>query len=317
MKSKLFFALVLSVLLLLCACNMDENQISSAESSFLESLSDKSTSDEYSASESSALNSEESEIYEMFLTCEIPAFSDAERTRLPLYSEKENTWCVNIGDTRLSGFKQLFVQDETAKQLASAISLIDSDKLRNLSDFSYFDNISNANTEYMLFAALNAAPFVFCSGEYYDSTWTAIVENPKNIISQLSKYFFEELHIYVERAYYADDVEKTFHYLFGESTEFSTEKVPAGYRYIPEEKLFIATEDNYINLYSLPQIVSYTKKDSKYYVEAVDSQFYFTPAGEFDEGVTADDILAGKHINYTFEKAKDGHFVLCGISATE
>lgn len=314
MKSRLFFALTLSILLLLCACNTNKNQLSTAESNSSESLSSESTPEESSLPESFSSNSEEPEPDEMFLICEIPDFPDADRTRLPI---SDDTWCVNIGDTRLSDVKQFFVPDETAMQLASAISLIDGEKVRRLNLLNYFDDISNANSEYMLFSALNASPSVIIGGSYNDANWTAAVPNRENIISQLVKYFYEEQHVLIESAYYADDVEKTLHYLFGESAEFNTEKVPEGYRYIPEENVFVATENNFLISYGLPQIISYTEKDGKYYVEAVECALDYDPTGELFGDTTPDDLLTRQHINYTFEKAKDGHFVLCGISAEE
>lgn len=217
--------------------------------------------------------------------------------------------------------EQLFVQDEIANELAAAISYIDGEKIRRYCNFNYFGGISEASNEYMIYAALLSTPYLCPIIENDSETWTAIADNPENIVSLLSVYLFEEHHISIEKAFYAEDVEKTFHYLFGNETEFNPVSIPnAGIRYIPEEGVFLATEDNYIYGYMLPQIISFSENNennSEYYVEAVDGRFIYDTAGNLLDDVTTDDIFAKQHINYTFKKSDDGHFILCGISTVE
>lgn len=306
--------IVLVICLFFSSCNSENDASSLSESSFIP----KSSISESVPEESSQPESNSKTNYdELLFTCELPDFSDAERTKLPLLESEK--WCVNNKEIRISEMKeQLFIQDEIANELAAAISYIDGEKIRRYCNFNDFGEISEASNEYIIYAALLSTPYLCPILESDSETWTAIADNPENIVSRLSVYLFEEHHISIEKAFYAEDVEKTFHYLLGNDTEFNPVSIPnAGIRYIPEEGVFLAAEDNYIYGYMLSQIISFSENNSEYYVEAVDGWFAYDPAGNLLDDVTTDDILAKQHINYTFKKAEDGHFIICSISTVE
>lgn len=308
------FVLLFFSIILLSSCNISDASSSLSESNSIPASSiSESVPEESSQPESNSKTNYD----ELLFTCELPDFSDAERTKLPLLESEK--WCVNNKEIRISEMKeQLFVQDEIANELAAAISYIDGEKIRRYCNFNDFGEISEVSNEYMIYAALLSTPYLCPIIENDSETWTAIADNPENIVSRLSVYLFEEHHISIEKAFYAEDVEKTFHYLFGNDTEFNPVSIPnAGIRYIPEEGVFLAAEDNYIYGYMLPQIISFSENNSEYYVEAVDGWFAYDPAGNLLDDVTTDDILAKQHINYTFKKAEDGHFIICSISTVE
>lgn len=291
------------IFLLLCACNAQENQSSLSENNSAESSVVESMPEESFVSESNKQPYSD----ELFFACEIPAFTDADRTKLP-YSEI--SWCTDGSSVPQSHkHEQLFVKDETAAELAAAISLIDGDKLRHLSDFKDFENISEASNEYMIFAALNSTPYVIPGSG----------ENSDNIVSLIADYFYNSIDAFIDRVYYAEDAEKTFHYLFGDEAEFNPVNIPgARYRYSSEESIFFSEEDNYLYSYSFPQIISYREENGKYYVEAVMLiPFDYDNSGNVSEELSEDDILKKQHTSYTFEKAKDGHFVILSISTAE
>ena len=323
MKIKLLFVLVLSTLLLLCACNTNENSSSLPEGS---TIPESSSIPENSESESIPVSSEESNesfyensferekgiIDENYSKMILPDLTGADKTKLSLF--EEDKWCLNGGSfPQTTEHEQLFVQDETAKELAAAISLIDNGDFHYY-NFNDFENISDANNQYLLAASIISTPYIHPEGVYDTKS--------ENIVSKISTYLSEVFSEPIEIRY-AEDVEKTFHYLFGDNAEFKPELLyyPTQY-YFPEAEIFISFSDGYIYIYNYPQIISYREESGKYYVEAVmlNSFDYGDDSGDngkVSSSLSKDDILARQHINYTFEKAKDGHFVLCSISTAE
>ena len=173
MKIKLLFVLVLSTLLLLCACNTNENSSSLPEGS---TIPESSSIPESSESESMPVSSEESNesVYENSFEREkgiidenyskmlLPDLTGADKTKLSLF--EEDKWCLNGGSfPQTTEHEQLFVQDETAKELAAAISLIDNGDFRYY-NFNDFENISDANNQYLLAASIISTPYIHPEG---------------------------------------------------------------------------------------------------------------------------------------------------------
>ena len=90
----------------------------------------------------------------------------------------------------------------------------------------------------MLAASIISTPYIHPEGVYDTKS--------ENIVSKISTYLSE---VYSEpiEIRYAEDVEKTFHYLFGDNAEFKPELLyyPTQY-YFPEAEIFISFSDGYI-----------------------------------------------------------------------
>ena len=299
-------ALVLSVLLaatLLVSCTPAEN----GESSLPESASE-SAPDSSSEPEEPEQPPEPKEYYAKDYEFEIPDFPDAEAERLALIDEDK--WCVNNAEM---AWQQLFTDDETANKLAYAVYLVDSFNFR-FYDFSEFESIEKANSQYLLYAAISSTPEVCINGSYSDK---AELERPDNIVSKVCAFVYDEHGFAATKVLYAEDVEKTFHYLFGDSAEFALETVyNRGYRYVPGAGIYISCLEGAAPAKdSLPQIIEYSEENGIYTVQAVPvSVFEYDDDAKLNTEITKEKLLSEQSYTYTFKKAEDGHFVLLSIA---
>lgn len=251
---------------------------------------------------------EPKEYYAKDYEFEIPNFPDAETERLALIDEDK--WCVNNAEMT---WQQLFTDDETANKLAYAIYLVDSFNFR-FYDFCEFESVEKANSQYLLYAAISSTPEVCVNGSYSDK---AELEHPDNIVSKVCAYAYDEHGFAATKVLYAEDVEKTFHYLFGASAEFAPETVyNRGYRYVPGAGIYISCLEGAAPAKdSFPQIIEYSEKDGIYTVRAVPvSVFDYDESGSLGAEVTKEKLLSEQSYTYAFEKATDGHFILLSIA---
>lgn len=305
-------ALILSVLLvaaLFVSCTPAKDEESQGESSLPEVS--ESTPDSSSASEESQESvqpPEPKEYYAKDYEFEIPDFPDAETERLALIDEDK--WCVNNAEM---AWQQLFTDDETANKLAYAIYLVDSFNFR-FYDFCEFENVEKANSQYLLYAAISSTPEVCVNGSYSDK---AELEHPDNIVSKVCAYAYDEHGFAATNVLYAEDVEKTFRYLFGDSAEFAPETVyNRGYRYVPGAGIYISCHEGAAPARdSFPQVIKYSEENGIYTVQAVPvSVFEYDDNAKLNAEITKEKLLSEQSYTYTFEKAKDGHFILLSIA---
>lgn len=305
-------ALILSVLLvaaLFVSCTPAKDEESQGESSLPEVS--ESTPDSSSASEESqepVQPQEPKEYYAEYYDFEIPDFPDAETERLALIDEDK--WCVNNAEMT---WQQLFTDDETANKLAYAIYLIDSFNFR-FYDFCEFESVEKANSQYLLYAAISSTPRAVLSGVYGD---TAELATPDNIVSKICAFANDEHGFAATELVYAADVEKTFHYLFGDSAKFAPETIyNRGYRYVPGAGIYISCLEGAAPARdSFPQIIEYSEENGIYTVQAVPvSVFEYDDNAKLNAEITKEKLLSEQSYTYTFEKAKDGHFILLSIA---
>lgn len=260
--------------------------------------------------------------YSEFYSFEIPEFPDADRTKYGVYEELG--WCINDNAyNQNKPWQQLFVNDKTATELAEAIMFIDSLSLREY-DFNEFGNISEANNQYLLHAAISSTPGArFGTYSYtYDGNGNPVASfpEPENIVSKVCTHAFEEYELSPMEIFYAEDVEKTFRWLFGEEAEFNPDSIyNQGYRYSPEGEIFLSFFDMMISpITGRPQILDYSAHDDIYTVNAVLlSAFEYEEDGTVKAEFGKDYILSMPAYTYTFEKAEDGHFILKGIGKSK
>ena len=266
------------------------------------------TPDSSSAPEEPEEQPEPKEYYAKDYEFEIPDFPDAETERLALIDEDK--WCVNNAEMT---WQQLFTDDETANKLAYAIYLVDSFNFR-FYDFCEFESVEKANSQYLLYAAISSTPEVCVTGSYSDK---AELEHPDNIVSKVCTYAYDEHGFAATNVLYAEDVEKTFRYLFGDSAEFAPETVyNRGYRYVPGAGIYIGCHEGAAPVKdSFPQVIKYSEENGIYTVQAVPvSVFEYDDNAKLNAEITKEKLLSEQSYTYTFEKAKDGHFILLSIA---
>ena len=308
-EKKIILALsILLVVGLFASCAPNNNEKNQEESSASAESTPESGSEGSSAPEEPVQTTEPKEYYAKDYEFEIPDFPDAETERLSLIDEDK--WCVNNAEM---AWQQLFTDDETANKLAYAIYLVDSFNFR-FYDFCEFESVEKANSQYLLYAAISSAPEVCVNGSYSDK---AELEHPDNIVSKVCAYAYDEHGFAATNVLYAEDVEKTFRYLFGDSAEFAPETVyNRGYRYVPGAGIYISCHEGAAPARdSFPQVIKYSEENGIYTVQAVPvSVFEYDDNAKLNAEITKEKLLSEQSYTYTFEKAKDGHFVLLSIA---
>ena len=136
-------------------------------------------------------------------------------------------------------------------------------------------------------------------------------------MSKVCAYAYDEHGFAATNVLYAEDVEKTFRYLFGDSAEFAPETVyNRGYRYVPGAGIYISCHEGAAPAKdSFPQVIKYSEENGIYTVQAVPvSVFEYDDNAKLNAEITKEKLLSEQSYTYTFEKAKDGHFVLLSIA---
>lgn len=292
-----FMSLVL--MLALCSCSTLSND-SSSSSDVSDEISI--TPEEEKISPTPVIPALESYDYSEYFDFDIPVFSDADNSGLDLIVDSEYGWCVE-GQSHIqtTGWEQVFVDDSTAKELAAAIALAEANVIYSHRNFTGFSDISEADSEYLLYVSIISTPMI--------NTADAPQEN---IVSKISDYLVSEYDLYPTEIYYADDVEKTFHYIFGDDAEFVPENLESFcYRYVPEAGIFLHFLESSAPDYTFPQITEYHEEDGKYYVTAVQTSAYdYDTEGNVFDNIDTDGFLENAVFTYVLERAKDGHLFL-------
>ncbi|MBQ7875128.1 MAG: hypothetical protein IJ306_08255 [Oscillospiraceae bacterium] len=286
---------------------------------------------EISVSEDSEPEEEKEPWYVKFSDVEIPEFPDADTTKLP--TDRNNFWNTDgPGFFTDTAIKQYFCDHEEAMEIAEKIYLAEGYHISGYHEREYFDDITKADNEYLLYSAVRLAPFIETGmmSYHYNSTGT---ENADNIVAKALEYFYAETGFEVIEAYYADDVEYIFHYLFGTKAEYNPEDIELyGYHpYVPSAGIFLNFFESTPPA-AVPQIVSIEEKDGKYYAEVVWTDVFdyvtedYTPeefiAGPnkskilvLAEGIEPESLLKVKKITYILEKENGyGRFYISGIT---
>lgn len=304
------------VFVLLCSCSDETYNKPSIENNPILLEQEENVDKVELNQEEQQSNKEPKEYYAAYYNFEIPCFSDVDNKKLPLY--EPNGWCVN-GNLKHKQYEQIIIKDEIAMELADAIHLIDGFNFR-FYDFNEFECISEANNQYLLYAAVSSTPEIMLNYNYNYINGKPVAElpEPDNIVSKVCAYAHEEYNMAPIEVFYVEDVEKTFHYLFGTNIEFVPETIHNRcYRYVPEANVYLyflegpaSAKDSY------PQIISYNIEDNIYTVEAIlVSVFDYNEEGNLITEITEEDILSYPTVEYVFEREKDGHFVLISITS--
>lgn len=205
--------------------------------------------------------------YVKFSYVEIPEFPDAETTKLP--TDGNNFWNTEgPGFFTDTAIKQYFCDHEDAMEIAEKIYLADGYHISGYHGREYFEDISKADNDYLIYSALRLAPFI----EFGTMSYNYQPEGPdypENVVVRALEYFYNETGMEVVDAYYSDDVEYIFHWLFGTEAEYIPEDLELyGYPYVPSAGIFLSFFESTPPA-AVPQILSIEEKDGKYYAEVV------------------------------------------------
>lgn len=301
---------------LLCSCSEETYNKPSVENNPILSEQEETVDRAELNQEEQQLNKEPKEYYTAYYNFEIPYFPEADNKKLPLY--EPYGWCAN-GNLKHKQYEQIIIKDETAMELADAIYLVDGFNFR-FYDFNEFGCVSEANNQYLLYAAVSSTPEIMLNYNYNYINGKPVAElpEPDNIVSKVCIYAHEEYNMAPIEVFYVEDVEKTFHYLFGTNIEFIPETIHNRcYRYVPEANVYLYFLEGPVGFKdSYPQIISYTMDGNIYTVQAVlTSVFDYNEGGKLVPEITKEDILSCPTVEYVFEREKDGHFVLISITS--
>ena len=192
--------------------------------------------------------------YAQYFSFEVPEFPDADRTKLPVYFEYP--WDNEAGGYVIStAIEQYFCDHEEVQEIAQKIYLADGFHINTHHEHEYFEDISEANNDYLLYSALRLAPFIETGmmSYNYNSTGT---ENADNVVCMALEYIYAETGMQVIDAYYAEDVEYIFHYLYGQEAEFVPEGMEMyGFPYVESAGIFLNFFDSTPPA-AIPQVIS-------------------------------------------------------------
>lgn len=326
---KLF--IILLALVMLAACSAEPAEIPSGDTGNPSAAENTDSVSEDSGKESEdEVETEKEPWYVKYSYVDIPEFPDADTTKLP--TQRDSFW-----NTEGPGFfidtaiKQYFCDHEEAMEIAEKIYLAEGYHISGYHEREYFEDISNADNDYLLYSALRLAPFIETGtmSYHYNSTGT---ENADNVVAKALEYFYAETGFEVIEAYYADDVEYIFHWLFGTKAEYNPEDLELyGYPYVPSAGIFLNFFESTPPA-AVPQIVSIEEKDGKYYAEVVWTSVFdyvtedYTPEEPVEgpnkskilvlaEGIETEKLLEVKKITYILEKENGyGSFYISGIT---
>ncbi len=259
-------------------------------------------------------------------TIEVPDLSGKDMSELPYLDETLN-WCIYGTDWAQNNEGRLhqYFLDETeeVKALAKAIALFMPQVDILNADGHYgsktFDSINDASEKELLWAAICQTP-----QKGYSDNDNHAVNFALDYIYEITEHSAAACEIYS-----VEDVEKTFHWLFGEDANFVPQNIEMlGIRYFEELGIFVQFFDGIMTGQDVPQIISYTEKDGVYTTEVirVDIHPYEDEVGfhiPYTDGAyewcplndETKDLLRELYVHrtYTFKKADDGHFVLTGF----
>ncbi len=299
--------LSVSLIFLLSACQQ-KNDVSS----LTESVSDFSSEEKYVEEPQMTSPTEVvilKDIYD-YSECfdfSIPEFPEADASEISATQDSE--WCVN-GNSYMQTIclEQVFINDKNTAEFARAIALSESNVIYSHRTFKDFSSISEADNEFILYVSIKSTPSISIN---------SVPEN--NVVSNIYNYLISEYDIWPTEIYSVKDVEKTFHYLFGENSEFIPENLENhGYRYVPEAGIFICFFETASPTYTFPQIISYTVDEERYCVKAVHtSSFDYDENGKVIDNIDIDGFLENPCFCYIFERAEDEHLVLISIVSSQ
>ena len=254
-------------------------------------------------------------------TFEVPDLTGMDKSELPYLFENPE-WCIN-GTDWIQQNEEYYVQyvceGEEAFELAKAIALLNNHYSSFGLESKTFSNISEAHEKELLWTAILKTPVCGTYDKNHAFSFTF------DLLYDLSEGAYVPCEVYS-----VSDVEKTFRYFFGDKANFVPQNIPShGIRYFEELGVFVQFFDGIMTMPEFPQIVSITKENSVYTVEAVMAtnienlnelgfMLKLTDGTWKELPLSKENVLFISEIIkpfvYTFEKAEDGHFILTGFS---
>ncbi len=158
-----------------------------------------------------------------FFEFKVPDISGADFEKLPYAGGMDLLWCINNKSEIHSGW-DLFSTYTKVREYTNAVYNVTDHKFGAIARHSFL-GLDDADYYSLLYSAVYATPESYYVYEDSDSVY-------KRIADACGYNYFAVV--------YGEDVEKTFHYLFGDEIEY----VPAdleefAYRYIPEADIYI------------------------------------------------------------------------------
>lgn len=334
---KKLFALLLAVLML-SACGSEPSEIPPEIPENLpeeEKISDEKPEETIEPEQPSENQKGPEDWYAEYFSFEVPEFPDADTSKLPLTDV--SGWCLEGTDIISTTLvDQYFCDHPEAEEIAKAIALAAGYSVNKHAEFKDYMDISEADNDYLLYSALRQTPYILFGERSFHYKING-PENSDNVVAMAIEYVYEKTGLQVIDAFYAEDVEATFHYLFGDETEFVPENLELfGHPYIPSAGIFLNFFEWYIGP-SYPQVLSLNELDGKYYVEIVWTDFYYdyeyteeapensvegpgysgtrfiTEGGKnfMGDEISVDAILERDRMNFILEK-ENGRFIICG-----
>ncbi len=258
-------------------------------------------------------------------------FPDANTERLPFYYEMNegavfSDWCVNGDEYYQRNFvKQYFCEHKEAENIASALIFMD-----GISNYNHhpttkpknFDDVNEAENDYLIHCAFEATPEIYYGSSFYDSGDGSFgFENSDHIVTKVLGLIYSETGYFGTEVKYAEDVERTFHYLYGDEAEFKPEYIESQQVcYVPSAEIFVIFSEG-VGGFRIPQILSIEEENGIYNVEAVWTfamDYDFTKADEtgileLNAEVYEKQYLENEIYSYSLKKEADGRFILLGM----